>query len=680
MPDALEDGDSILAVIKGSAVNQDGRSNGLTAPNGPSQEAVIKNAIRQAGIDPNQISYVECHGTGTELGDPQEVLALNNALKTSERKNKCLIGSVKTNIGHLEAAAGMAGLIKVILSLQNQKIPPHLNFDQLNPKINLKDTPFEIPTTLSQWPTNFSPHYAGISSFGFGGTNAHMILASPPCQENENHDELQRPSHVLALSAKSPPSLKRLIVGYSDYLDSHTDLPIEDICYSTNTTRSQFSYRIAVVGDSTSRIASQLKSFSNPRDVGFREFGSLFGHSPFTAFLFSGQGSQYPGMGYDLYKYHPTFREHMERCATLFDQYLPNSILSILFNESAAPVEFQDTLFVQPALMALEYSLAKLMESWGIFPNIVIGHSVGEYAAACFAGVMTLDEGVKLVAHRARLMHDLPSDAGGMAVILTDLEQVQPLISQYQDTLTIAAINGPENITISGKQENLQKALQELQSQGFATHTLRVSHAFHSPLMDPILEKFRTVAEEVTFSLPRIPMISTLTGQLISAKHPMDATYWTRQIRQPVQFYPAVSTLRSQGVQCCVEIGPGKSLLNLANQCLTDHEWEKFPTLIRGVKNWETILNSLAKLYMAGTEVNWKKFDQGYTRKLVSLPTYPFDRKRYWVAPRTRAESNKSPLTAKILQALEIAARKKINTLVDNINLSKITNQLATLN
>jgi glutamate-1-semialdehyde-2,1-aminomutase len=662
LSDALQDGDNILAVIKGSAINQDGRSNGLTAPNGPSQQAVIRQALENAGVAPAQISYVETHGTGTSLGDPIEVDSLKAVLTSDRSPNEpCVLGSVKTNIGHLEAAAGIASLIKVVLCLQHGEIPPQLHLNQLNPYISLEDTSFSIPKERYPWLVGAKRRFAGVSSFGFGGTNAHVVVEEPPVPTKTAID-VERPLHLLTLSAKSENSLKLLAQRYQAFLETNPQALITDVCFTANTGRSHFAHRLAIVSESTVQLQELLGAFVN----GKQTFGLVSGqvpsrNRPKIAFLFTGQGSQYVGMGRQLYETQPTFRQALERCDQLLGSYLDQSLLSLLYSASDATDLLHETAYTQPALFALEYALAELWRSWGIVPDVVMGHSLGEYVAACVAGVFSLEEGLLLVVERSRLMQSLPHD-GSMAVVFASEERVRAALSSYKtrvvmgeedesDTfaldqtqvaiasgdaiVSIAAVNGPENIVISGAREAVEFAIAQLQSQEISVQPLQVSHAFHSPLMAPILDEFERKARQVKFKAPRIPLISNLTGKMLKPGEIPDASYWRRHMRETVQFSAGMNALEKQGYELFLELGPSATLLAMGKRCLPKGRGLWLPSLKQGQDDWRVLLNSLEVLEIQGVEVNWAGFDQGYQRRRVPLPTYPFERQRYWF------ESNK---------------------------------------
>jgi acyl transferase domain-containing protein/acyl carrier protein len=640
--DAIRDGDRIQGVIRGSAINQDGLSNGLTAPNGPSQQAVIRQALENAGVEPAQISYVEAHGTGTSLGDPIEVRSLKAVLAEGRSTDQpCLIGSVKTNIGHLEAAAGMASLLKVVLALQHKQIPAHLHLKQLNPYISLSGTSFAIPAELQPWNVSTEPRLAGISSFGFGGTNGHIIVEEAPVQIQKS-DAIERPLHLLSLSAKSEQGLQDLAQRYKANLATHPELSLADICFTASTGRSHFDYRLAVTAESVEQLQQQLSDFvagQEPSGLVTRQVVNR--KQPKIAFLFTGQGSQYVEMGRELYETQPTFCQTLQQCDEILRSHLQKSLLEVIYpSNHSESVLLDETAYTQPALFALEYALCKLWQSWGIEPAVVMGHSVGEYVAACVAGVFSLEDGLKLIAARGRLMQALPAN-GMMAAVMASPEQVAEQIAPYcadnslakQDTVSIAAINGPQSVVISGNHQMVEAICQSLRASGVKTKPLTVSHAFHSPLMTPMMEEFAAVAKTVNYSLPEIKLISNVTGKLAS-EEVANAEYWCNHVLQPVLFDQGMQTLAQQKCNFLLEIGPKPTLLGMGKQCLSEAEVDKLvwlASLRPGQSDWQQLLQSLGQLYVQGVAIDWKGFDQDYSRKRVALPTYPFQEQRYWV-------------------------------------------------
>ncbi len=648
LSDAIANNDNILAVVRGSAVNHDGASSGLTVPNGLAQEKLINQALKNAKVAPEQISYVETHGTGTSLGDPIEVRALGSVLcQGRSPEQPLLIGSVKTQLGHLESAAGVASLMKVVLALQNAEIPPHLHLQQPSPHIPWDKLSVAVPTKPTQWPKSTQKRLAGVSSFGMSGTNAHLIIEEAPEIKLEQ-PKTERPLHLLSLSAKTEAALLTLASRYESFLTSHPEASIADICFTANTGRSHFEHRLAVVATSNADLHEQLTAFSSQKNASNLVSGQVQNKRSKVVFMFTGQGSQYVEMGRQLYETQPTFRKILDRCDEILRPYLQQPLLSVLFPTSDVASPLNETAYTQPALFALEYSLAELWKSWGIVPDAVMGHSVGEYVAACVAGVFSLEDGLKLIAERGRLIQSLPQN-GMMAAVFTNEAQMNGILAPYAGQVAIAGINGPENIVISGAREAVQAVLQELASQGINAQPLQVSHAFHSPLMASILDPFEQIASSVQFQAPRIPLISNLTGQILKYQEIPNATYWRQHLREGVRFYAGIKTLHEQGYEIFVEMGPSSTLVGMGKRCLPEGTGTWLTSLKKGQPDWSQLLSSLSELYVRGIKINWTAFDQDYQRHRIALPTYPFQRQRYWVenlSPNlspTRREALNSP-------------------------------------
>ena len=634
LSEAVADGDNILALIRGTAVNQDGPSSGLTVPNGLAQEALLREALRRARVEPGEVDYVEAHGTGTSLGDPIEVRALTAVLCTERPTDRPLrIGSVKTNIGHLESAAGVAGLIKVVLALQHQEIPPHLHLKQLNPHISLTGVPIEIPMARTSWAAGERRRIAGISSFGASGTNAHAILEEAPAIAT-THQESQRALQLLALSARSENALIDLAGKYNEQLSSHPEQSLADICLTANTGRAHFAHRLAVVGADADSMRERLRSFLAKEDSTGLWTSGGDREQPRIAFLFTGQGSQYAGMGQKLYATHSGFRRTLQQCDEILAPQLGTSLLSLLYPldgaQAQAAMQLDQTAFAQPALFSLEYALACLWREWGIEPEVVLGHSVGELVAACLAGVFSLEDGLRLVAERGRVMQSMPQ-TGAMAAVFASEERVLAAFASHSEQLSIAAVNGPEQIVISGERQQLETMLERFSREGIRSQKLAVSHAFHSPLMDPALEPFELFASTISGSSPRLKLISGVDGQVAASETVVQPQYWRRQLRETVRYRQAVTAAADEGCSTFVEIGPSPTLSTLGRQCLTDRCLTWLSSLRRGQDDWHVMLESLGALYTAGAKVNWKEFEKENGRRRVSLPTYPFERSRYWI-------------------------------------------------
>lgn len=618
---ALADQDSIYGVIRGTAVNQDGGStNGMAAPNAKTQEQVLREAYQRAKIDPKLVHYVEAHGTGTQQGDVAEAQALG-AIVSQERSsdNPCLIGSVKSNIGHSETAAGIAGLIKATLMLANREIPPSLHYTQPNPNLNLEEKKLQVQTTIT--PLLAKPAYIGVNSFGFGGTNAHVVLADV---EQEKGFSVNSPSlpQILAISAKSQNALKALAQRYANFFREYPISDLASVCVQANTQRTHFAHRFACVASSSKQMQIQLEEFAAKQDSILSISGT---ETPRVAFLFTGQGSQEINMGRDLYETYPQFREALDNCA----QYLQEeniSLLDLLYSDTASPEALKETINTQPALFAIEYALAQLWLSWGIEPSILLGHSIGEYVAACVAGVFSLEEALALITARAKLMQALPT-TGGMVSVETDLETVQGMIPAQGESLNVAAMNAPNSTVISGKTEALLGLIQHLEEKKIEYRWLKVSHAFHSPLMAPMLKEFEEVAASLTYRLPNYPIVSTLTGNLATGEMAAPE-YWVNHVKAPIQFMPAITKLGEN--DAVLEIGPKPILLGLGQRCLPENQMQWLPSLRPHQSDRFTMLTSLAKLYQLGARINWQAVEPEVTPIKHFLPTYPFQRQRYW--------------------------------------------------
>jgi myxalamid-type polyketide synthase MxaB len=641
--DALADRDHIWAVIKGSAINNDGSQKiAFSAPGVEGQRDVIAEALSVAAVEPESISYVEAHGTGTAIGDPIEVTALTQAFGASHAQTSfCALGAVKTNIGHAGSAAGIASFIKTVLALRHKRLPPSLHFRQPNPAIDFANSPFYVNTHLVDWHPDSLPRRAGISSFGVGGTNAHVIVEEAPASVPAPLAS-ERPAHVLTLSGTTSAALAAQVSQYLDYLNEHPMAPLADIAYTLNTGRVHFAHRLAVVAADVAEARAKLTAYQQGNEDAGLAVGQPQRVSPKIAFLFPGQGPQAVAMGRELFETHPLFREIMTRCDAILRPYWDKSLLDMLYGEAKTGHNtfLDEATYAQPALFAIEYALARLWASWGIEPDVVIGHSMGEYAAACFAGVFSLEDGLKLIAERGRLMQTC-AEAGQMVAVLAAAEEIAPLLEPFASEVSIGVINTDHNVVISGRPAGVQQAVDVLQAAGLETRKLKIYVASHSPLMDSILEPFEAVASEIAFHRPRIKVASNLTGTIVSEELTTPA-YWRDHLRQPVRFRQGMTHLAALGIDTFIEVGPKPTLLGLGQQCLADApERAWLPSLYPTQANdWTQLLTSLAHLHGRGVQIDWAAFHAPYACRKCSLPTYPFQRQRYWVdTPRRNRAS-----------------------------------------
>ncbi|HEX6717997.1 MAG TPA: SDR family NAD(P)-dependent oxidoreductase [Pyrinomonadaceae bacterium] len=633
LAEALTDGDHIEAVIKGSAMNNDGASKiGYTAPSVDGQAKVITEALAMAGVEAQSIGYIETHGTGTPLGDPIEITALTQAFRTETDKNAfCAIGSVKTNIGHLDAAAGVASIVKTVMALKHKVLPPSLHFEEPNPEIDFEHSPFYVNDKLSEWKSTDTPRRAGVSSFGIGGTNGHVILEEAPVVEPSGPS---RHRQLLVLSAKSAAALDSATVRLIDYLKQHPAIEMADVAYTLHTGRRCFDHRrILVCGDLEDAVIAL--SAQDPQRVftAAHELGK-----PSITFMFPGQGAQHVNMALELYQTEPMFRAEIDRCSVFLEPHLGFDLRRLLYPNTEqtdeAAQRLTQTLVTQPALFAVEYALAKLMMAWGVCPQAMIGHSIGEYVAACLAGVFSLEEGLALVSARGRLMQKLPG--GGMLAVSLPEQKLYPFLS---DELSLAAHNAPSLCVVSGPTDAITTFHQRMTEHGIACRRLQTSHAFHTETVMPILGSFIEEVKKVNLKPPKIPFVSNVTGSWITDAEATDPFYWARHLRQTVRFAAGIQTLLREPDLVLLEVGPGHSLSTLARQQLKAETAQLVLTTLRASgdeqSDVEVLLNSLGRLWLAGIEPDWAEFYRNEHRHRVPLPTYPFERQSYWVEAQT---------------------------------------------
>ncbi len=619
--DAQADGDPVLAVIRGAAMNHDGRSSGLTVPNPIAQRLVIEAALRDADVKPVDVSYVEAHGTATQLGDPIELRAMTDVLCRERPANRPLfVGSVKTNIGHLEPAAGIAGILKLVGALTHGMIPPHLHLETPTPHFAWDRAPLRVPTTLTPWSVE-GPRVAGVSAFGFSGTNAHVILEEAPALSPTNKP--LRPEHVITLSARTRDAVRVLAGRYAERFFAG-ETSIADLAFSSTTGRDHHAFRAAVHGASAADVEQSLRALARG-DHAIEQVRAS--ESRPLAFLFSGQGTQTPGMGRELFATAPVFRAALERCAAVLEPHLDRPLLPLLLDAGEAEA-IDQTAYTQPALFAFEYALTELWRSFGVEPAFVLGHSLGEYVAATVAGVMPLEDALPLVALRGRLMQRLPG-GGRMVAVRGPAELVASAVDGLDD-VSIAAFNGPANVVVSGSAAGVEAVLARLEPHDLHVTDLKVSHAFHSPLMAPMLAEYGAALRRVHWSEPRLGLVSNVTGALMTAAEAADVERWERHVLEPVRFSAGIAELARRGARTFVEIGPHATLVALGQELGNDASLRFVPSLRRGRPAWEQLGEAVAALYSTGHEVDWSQWNREYAGRRVPGPTYPFEREQYW--------------------------------------------------
>lgn len=641
---ALNDGNEILAVLRGSAVNQDGQSNGLTAPNGLAQQEVMKKALVQSGLKGHQVGYIEAHGTGTPLGDPIEMRSIQAVYGQDRQESQiCRVGSVKSNIGHLEAAAGMAGLIKVVLSIQHGVIPKTLHVKKVNEKIRLEGTPFELPLNLTKWESE--ERIASVSSFGFGGTNAHAIFSGVQTSPQYKADSLQGSPETsssfreipmpFVISAGDPSSLLDVKKAYlntlSEWMQDET-IRIQDICWSTLTTRKHQAFRFTGAVSSKEELqgllqeAVQRAESASERDVSLLSEYSV-SEPKKTVWVFTGQGSQYTGMGRELYETQPAFSETFDRLNETLEPLLGFSLHDLLWARSHEE-KLSSTRYTQPALFALEVSMASMLQSWGLKPDLLFGYSVGEYAAACVAGVLSMEDAARLIAERGRLVEELALE-GGMVAVKADASRIQKILTDYSK-LSIAAFNGAAGLVVAGAKIELQEFVTRAEKEGIEVRRLSVSHAFHSPCMEPVKEAFERVTATLSYREALLPVLSHCTVK--DDKHTMaSASYWVEHLTKPIRFAESAQWMEEQGIKDFIEIGPKPVLLGMLGQHISDPEASWIPLQKQEDTLFQTMSNALKSLAQRGHPLQWTSVFDGKSFKRIDLPVYPFRKQRFWM-------------------------------------------------
>jgi acyl transferase domain-containing protein/NADPH:quinone reductase-like Zn-dependent oxidoreductase/NADP-dependent 3-hydroxy acid dehydrogenase YdfG/aryl carrier-like protein len=625
LSDAERDGDTIHAIIRGGAYNHDGRSAGLTVPNGMAQRAVLRLALADASLTPADVQYVEAHGTGTPLGDPIELHALADVYG-ADRHGPLVVGSVKTNMGHLEAAAGIAGVIKCALSFEHDSIPRHLNFHTPNSRVDWSTLPIEVATRARAW-SNDTRRVAGVSSFGISGTNAHILLEASPRQIREHAADGMLPFQLIPLSAVDTTALASMAGNLADAIETSSPL-LADVALTHAVGRAHFRERTAIVADSNADAVRQLRLVAAGALDQIAAAGHVGADAPRVAFIFTGQGAQYAGMGAALDAAYPVFRDAIDRCAAAVDARLTMPLRSVLFPRDGASSPIDETAFTQPALFAVEFALAELLASWGVRPRLVMGHSIGEYVAAVVAGALPLEAALALVCERGRLMQSLPA-GGAMGAVALPEAQVRELLHQYP-SLDLAAVNSPTSCVVSGPADDVQSLIDSVKASGEHATRLSVSHAFHSRMMEPILDDFRRAAAGLVASEPTIDVISNRTGDVIGATQLGDASYWADHLRGTVRFANGVSTLGKLGADLIIEVGPTPALLGQARESLPNGNRRWLATLRRDRNDHRAIEECVAGSYAGGVAVDWPAMHAVQPSRRIELPTYPWQRERFW--------------------------------------------------
>ncbi|WP_329241677.1 acyltransferase domain-containing protein [Actinoallomurus sp. NBC_01490] len=629
LSDARSDGDEVLAVIRGSAVNQDGRSSGITVPSQRAQAEVIRAALSDAGLDPLDVGYVECHGTGTAVGDPIEVAAVGSVVGRSRPADRpLLLGSAKAVMGHAEAAAGIAGFIKAVLCVRHGEVPGQ-PVGELNPALGLDAFPARIPSTAIGWAPPDRTRVAGVSAFGFSGTNVHVLVEQAPRGRIRPVEVPDRPAHLLALSANGADALRTLAGRYAGHLREDATATPADVCHTANTGRSHRLWRTALVAKTTAELADGL---ANVAATGAGIHRAAAPRPPRVAFLYSGQGAARVGMGRALFDHEPVYRAAIEESDAAAGPLTGRSLIDLLYPRDTGGDgrPLMDAAVAQPALFAVQDALTRLWASAGVTPEAVAGHSLGEYAAACAAGALGREDGLRLCVERGRLVGTLPEGEGAMLAVFAPPGEVEQVVTAHGGRVEIAAYNGPEETVLSGAAEAVEEMAEVFAGRQVTTRRLPIAHAFHSRLVDPVLDRFEKLVEQVPIGDPSLPFADNLTGALAGDHDLRDAHRWRRHMREPVRYWDGVRTLLADGITCFVEIGPDRTLTGAGLRgAPEDASWISSLRRDRDdVRHW---LTGLGTLYTLGVPVDLAALDHGRTRRRRVLPTYPFERRRLWL-------------------------------------------------
>lgn len=625
LDEALRDRDAIRAVILGAAVNNDGAEKmGYSAPSVEGQSNVISAAIRMSGVNPESIGYVEAHGTGTQVGDPIEIAGLERAFRAhTDKKQFCAIGAVKGNIGHLDAAAGVAGLIKATLAFKHKRIPATLHFKKANPVIDFANSPFFVNDKLSDWESTGTPRRAGVSSFGIGGTNAHVVLQEAPAAEPT---EVKWPAQLLVISARTSTALDAMTTRMAEHLETEPGISLADACFTSQVGRKRFAHRRMMACTSREEAIQSLKGNGPYKYISTAEESDARA----VTFMFSGQGSQHIGMARELYEVQPVFRNMFDSCAIFLEQDLGCDLRKVLYAQGADAHLLNETRVAQPALFAVEYSLARMWMSWGVLPDSMIGHSIGEYAAACLAGVFSLNDALRLVAARGRIMQQMP--AGSMLAVSLPVSEAKKYVDAH---ISLAAANSPTLCTLSGPEDSITSLKKTLEASGVECRALHTSHAFHSSMMDGALDSFSEALRGVKLYAPNRPFLSNLTGTWITAEQATDPSYWVKHLRHAVHFAEGIKELATTPRRIFLEVGPGQALSTFARDCTRGMAGTQVLSSLPHPKDTQSdaafIVNTVGKLWLAGVPIQWDEFHKGEKLNRVSLPAYFFERKRYCV-------------------------------------------------